>query len=358
MSFVDFEPKPQPRSYDLWDNPHPYGVIAALKRALNVPFDVVNWSKAATGTPPSTEEEAFLYNLARDRGIAGAFGAASNFGPGTPQFVRAARDAASRAVPQTVVRDAPRQLSGPGPGNTPGAGTLPPPDRLRNSIGLPSSGGSVPSVPPPTVGSAPSGGVLARLRELDAMELQASAAGSGLPAPVRDPNFRQLSRFPVLPALEAAGSAAAHSLDLPDFLRRVPSPQSRDSVERTGEPPDTSSGGSRDVVGGKGGGSGGGDRGGGGDGRGSDRAGRNYKDECDDELAEELRSCESYKGRAAHRDYYHGCVERAKERWVQCYKNGEPNPNGPRRWRPGTDEQPGDEETWINHRRSPRSMRK
>ena len=79
MSFVDFEPKPQQRPYDLWENPHPQGLIAILKRSLNMIPDLVNGSIAATGAPPSTEEEAFLYNLARDRGIAGAFGAASTF---------------------------------------------------------------------------------------------------------------------------------------------------------------------------------------------------------------------------------------------------------------------------------------
>lgn len=348
MSFIDFEPKLQQRPYDLWENPHPQGFIAMLKRSLNMIPDLVNGSIAATGAPPSTEEEAFLYNLARERGIAGAFGAASNFGPAAPQFVRVARDAASRAVPQALEGSAPRQLNGVNTSN------MRAPNRLRPiSSGSPLPGGSVPSVPPPAAGSAPSEGLLARLRELDAPGVVPE-----LPAPARDPNFRQLSRFPILPTLEAVGAGATHLLDIPDFLRRVPDPQAQDPVvaERTDGPPNTSSGGSRDVVGGKGGGSGGGD--GGGDGRGSDRSGRNYKDDCDDELAEELRSCESYKGRAAHRDYYHGCVERAKGRWIQCYKNGAPNLNGPGRWRPGTDERPGDEETWINHRRRPGSMRK
>ena len=331
--------------------PHPETVIAILGSILRNMQDAVNGSIAATGAPPSTEEEAFRHNQARDRGAAGAFDAASAFGPGALQFGRAARGAASRALPRALEGGAPRQLNGPGAGNVPGPGALPAPDRLRPiSSGSPSSGGSIPSVPPPTVSGAPSGGLPARLRELDAMERQTSTAGPGLPAPVKDPNFRQLSRFPVLPTLEAAGSATAHPLDIPDFLRAVPKSRARDPVvaEPTGGPPNTLSGGSRDAVGGKGGGSGGGGEGGGRNG-GSNSAGRNYKDMCDDELADEERSCESYKRDTAHPDYYYGCLERAKSRWIDCYKNGEPNPNGPRRWRPGTDKRPGDEETWINH---------
>lgn len=332
--------------------PHPETVIAILNSVLRNIQDAVNGSIVATGAPPSTEEEAFLYNQARDRGVAGAFDAASTFGPAAPQFARASRYFASRPIPQAFEGGVPRHLSGPGTGTMPGPVALPSPDRLRaNSSGWASSGGSVPSVPPPAVGSAPSGGLLTRLPELDAIERQASGVGPGLPAPVRDPNFRQLSRFPVLSALETARSAAAHPLDIPDFLRAVLKPQVRDPVvaERAGEPPNTSSGGSRNAISGKGGGSGGGDEGGGGNG-GGNGGGRNYKDICDDELADEKRSCESYKRDAAHPDYYYGCLERAKGRWIDCYKNGEPNPNGPGRWKPGTDKRPGDEETWINHK--------
>lgn len=357
MSYVDFEPQRQPRPYDHWENPHPRGFIAMLKRSLNIIPDLVNGSIAATGAPPSTEEEAFLYNLARDRGIAGALGAASHFSPAAPQFLRAARDAASRAIPPALEHGAPRQLVGPGAGNLPSPRALPSPDRFRpSSSGWSSSGGSVPSVPPPTVGGAPSGGLLARLRELDAMERQAAAAGARSTAPVKDPNFRQLSRFPVLPALESAGSVATDLLDIPEFLRRTPIVPSPDSiVTETDEPPNTSDNGGRKGVGRKRGGGGGG-RGGGGDGgNGRGGAGKRrrpkHEELCEKRHTEERNRCYNYEEDLLHPDYFQACKDRAKERWLSCDKHGGLDHPGPGEWRPGTDARPGDEETWLNHRR-------
>jgi uncharacterized membrane protein YgcG len=353
MSFVDFEPQPQQPPFDLWENPHPRGFIAMLKRSLNMIPDMVNGSIAATGAPPSTEEEAFLYNLARDRGIAGAFSAASTFGPAAPQFVRAARDAASRAIPQALERDAPRHLNGPGTGNMPGPAVLPSPDRFRtNPSGWPSPGSSVPSVLPPVAGSAPSGGLLARLRELDAMERQA-AAGTGSSAPVRDPNFRQLSRFPVLPTLEQTGSIATDLLDIPDFLRRTPRAPGPDSiVTETDEPPNTSDSGGRKGAGRKGGrGGGGGGGGGGGDGSGGKRRRPKHEELCERRETEERNRCYNYEDDPIHRDYLKACEDRAKARRKLCDKHGGLDHPGPGEWRPGTDAWPGDEETWLNHGR-------
>jgi len=334
--------------------PHPETVIAMLNSILRNMEDAVNGSVAATGAPPSTEEEAFRYNQARDRGVAGAFGAASTFGPGAPQFVRTARDAASRAIPQALEGGAPRQLNGPGTANMPGPGALPAPDRLRPiSSGSPSSGGSVPSVPRPTVGGAPSGGLLARLRELDAMERQAPGVGPGLPAQVRDPNFRQLSRFPVLPTLEAAGSIATELLDIPEFLRRTPRAPSPDSiVTETDEPPNTSDSGGRKEVGRKGGGGGGGGGSGrGGGGRGGKGRRPKYEDLCEKRHTEERNRCYNYEEDPVHQDYFQACKDRAKERWLLCDKHGGLDHPGPGEWRPGTDARPGDEETWLDHGR-------
>lgn len=208
MSFVDFEPKPPPQQsfsdwwQGYWQNPHPQGVVAMMKRSLNAVPDMVNASIAATGAAPLTEEEAFRYNLARDRGIIGAFGAASTFGPAAPQFLgaAAARLAAGRAIPQALER--PSHLNGSN-GNTSSAGV-----RYRGSQSeLPSSAGSVPSVPLPSANPTPSGGLLGRLRELEALERRSPAGNVGPISSEKDPNFRQLSRIVVGP-LDVAPSIA------------------------------------------------------------------------------------------------------------------------------------------------------
>jgi hypothetical protein len=66
MPLVGFEPQSQSSFPDrlqrYWEHPHPYGLIAMFKSALNSMDDAVNGSIAATGVPPSTEEEAYRYN--------------------------------------------------------------------------------------------------------------------------------------------------------------------------------------------------------------------------------------------------------------------------------------------------------
>ena len=75
-------------------------------------------------------------------------------------------------------------------------------------------------------------------------------------------------------------------------------------------------------------------------------------DACSDRRAAEAYRCAVYKEDAAHPDYYPGCLSRAKNRWGLCYSNrGKPRYDEPPEWRPGTDKHPGDEETWLNHRR-------
>ena len=77
---------------DYWDHPHPQGLVAMVKAALNGVADATNGSAVATGAYPFTEEEAFRYNQVRDRGITGAFDAASSFSPlfqrGPEDFLR------------------------------------------------------------------------------------------------------------------------------------------------------------------------------------------------------------------------------------------------------------------------------
>jgi hypothetical protein len=333
MSFVDFEPKPQQRPYDSWENPHPQGFIAILKQVLNAPFDMGNWSRAATGAPPSTEEEAFLYNLARDRGIAGAFGAASTFGPAAPQFVRAARGAAGRIIPQALERDAPRHSNGPGTGNMPGPAVLPSPDRFRtNPSGWPSPGSSVPSVLPPVAARGPSGGLLARLRELDAMERQA-AAGTGPSAPVRDPNFRQLSRIVVRP-LEVASSVVGrnNSAETSDpeaqKLEALPG-YPRQNLERSSAYEQRADGSNFPGYGGKGGGPGKGGGGGNGDGRSNDD---DDAHPCTQRWIDEVENWCPQFWKAGER-WVSACEDRAGDRNSLCWGNGGfPVPGEPDRY--------------------------
>ena len=66
-----------------WDNPHPQGLVAMLKAALNGIGEAVQGSIAATSTP-STEQEAFWQNQGRDRGPVGALQAATLLTPLAP----------------------------------------------------------------------------------------------------------------------------------------------------------------------------------------------------------------------------------------------------------------------------------
>jgi hypothetical protein len=76
---------------------------------------------------------------------------------------------------------------------------------------------------------------------------------------------------------------------------------------------------------------------------------RANNDHCHDRFDEEFKECLVHRGDSAHPDYFGGCVQRAEERRRQCIANaGRPRPGEPEKWRPGTDENPGDEETWRN----------
>lgn len=262
-----------------WEHPHPYGLIAMLKSTIDSIDDAVNGSIATTGAPPSTEEEAFRYNQTRDRGAIGAYNAASSFSPAAPEFVGASvgRRALGSPALQAIERF-------PRVGGPQGSTSVPPypsvrPDTTAGGWQPSVSGGSVPNVPPSSVPIAPSGGLLARLRELDAME---QPRGSNIiPAlPERDPNFRQLTRVRIhtpgaglvsanqmAPSRTAADEAvegqrtlSLDDLDIPEFLRRQPQPEIAisSSTRKSDDWPKSSSGRGDGSGGGNGDGGGGG----------------------------------------------------------------------------------------------------
>jgi hypothetical protein len=208
MSFVDFEPERQRSLSDRlqasWDHPHPYGLIAMLKAALNSIPDAVNGSIAATGPYPSTEEEAFRYNEARDRGVAGVVDAASHFGPLAPEFAAGAlgrgflngspRAAIESRVPNADARALPNPASRYG---------------SEPHLGQPSVPTvSAPSISPPGAVTR-SGGLLGRLRDLDELERQvpSKAAPPVLPES-KNPNFRQLKRVIITKGSDVVGGGS------------------------------------------------------------------------------------------------------------------------------------------------------
>ncbi len=71
------------RLQDYWDNPHPQGLVAMLKAALNGIGEAVQGSIDAT-TTPSTEQEAFWQNRCREQGPVGALKGATLLTPLAP----------------------------------------------------------------------------------------------------------------------------------------------------------------------------------------------------------------------------------------------------------------------------------
>jgi hypothetical protein len=66
-------------------------------------------------------------------------------------------------------------------------------------------------------------------------------------------------------------------------------------------------------------------------------------DKCGARHGEERQRCFDRRPDMAHPDYFFGCLDRAKERWLRCQKNGYPGgPGEVPEW--GDD----DEETWRN----------
>jgi len=348
MSSVDSRPKP-PRSFS--DD-----AVAALTATINSIMDAVDGARSAVGPAPSTEEEAFRYNLARDRGIVGAFNAARVFSPVTPGLLgrvigRGLTGGSSRAA-----------IESPSPATGARGVSIPRSDfGSEPYLGQP----SLPTVPAPSI--SPQGpvrrseGLLGRLRELDELEgLAPHYAASPAPLGSKDPNFRQLSRVNASRKSEAAPNGvdtleaprrppSDKDLDIPEFLRRQRTEVVEPPVEKAKDPgPEWYDPWSR-----RGGYFGGGGSGGGGNGGGKRR--RNDDDDDDDDLCsrrskEEFRKCLVYKDDSAHPDYFGGCKDRSRDRWRLCFKNnGKPHPGEPPEWRPGSDRKPGDEETWLNH---------
>lgn len=74
------------------------------------------------------------------------------------------------------------------------------------------------------------------------------------------------------------------------------------------------------------------------------------REHCDDQKEKELKQCYQWYPDLVHPDYYLGCEKRAEDRRAICYSTGK-IPDTPKPWRPGTDLDPGDEETWRNYSR-------
>jgi hypothetical protein len=86
-----------------WDHPHPWGVVARVKEAINGIAQVVQGSIDAT-SEPSTEEDAFRQNWGREQGPIGAWNAVSLLSPGSPGgtggiFARPVADALRYSLP-------------------------------------------------------------------------------------------------------------------------------------------------------------------------------------------------------------------------------------------------------------------
>jgi hypothetical protein len=84
---------------------------------------------------------------------------------------------------------------------------------------------------------------------------------------------------------------------------------------------------------------------GGGTGRGRGGGGDD-EDECDKRLSEEMGRCYEREEEYAHQDFLPACIERAKDRWGLCVRNGRRfPPREPPEWGPD------DEERWFNDNR-------
>jgi hypothetical protein len=94
MSYVD-QPERQPRSFserwqDVWDHPTPFGLIGYIKAlteaARSIP-SMVDSAATLAGPPPSTEEEAYRYNQARNYLPGASFEVGSALTPTAPKAV-------------------------------------------------------------------------------------------------------------------------------------------------------------------------------------------------------------------------------------------------------------------------------
>lgn len=94
MSYVDQAERPgrsfSERFQDVWDHPTPFGLLAQIKALMDAPRtvrDFVDASRIVTGPAPTTEEEAYRYNQAREYLPRAAFQIASAVTPTAPRVV-------------------------------------------------------------------------------------------------------------------------------------------------------------------------------------------------------------------------------------------------------------------------------
>jgi hypothetical protein len=240
---------------DYWDHPDPNGAVAVVKDLLNGIVNSVNASNIVTGPPPSTEEEAFQQNYARDYGPGAAFSAVKHLAPGVPKgtggllargFADAARNglqgAAASAgkqagglagrLEQTIEEQgAPRAIERPG--SLPTRAPVPTRDSPGQIAGTPAWASSKPFAVPgqqPTLGppfkgygEAPSN--VSPNPAPPAWDSNRPFAvptapppqrppfvgyGGSPPQALKDPDFRQLSR---MPSAQSNNGAMSSDLD-------------------------------------------------------------------------------------------------------------------------------------------------
>jgi len=305
MSYVDFNTEPRDsvsdRLQDLWDHPRALSLIGMISRGVHGVKNLMDYARILSGPPPSTEEEAYRYNWARDHAPVAAFNAASLFNPAAP---RGAGGIFARPVSGPA--SATRELTA---SNFREPSVLPAtlPRALR-----PASEAEVSAVAgaglkrSPIDTRAPQGGLLARLRELDEAEARPldNGGSESVPAPL-DPNLRQLTRVPS--NLRASDSPRPEAI-------RVPLPEIESPPLSPGEKPvprtdERSSG------------SGGSDGGGGG----SDDNKKDRDRECNEQWQEEKYACREFLPVDALCGTRHEreCEDRAVQRLGQCFR-GEP----------------------------------
>lgn len=318
-----------------WDHPHPYGWIAMIKSAVNAIEDAVNGSAIAMNVSPKTEEEAYQYNQARDRGVAGAFDAASKFGPPAPAAVAGILARNSANLPSLIARSGQpiRVASGLQTVGSRSASLLPRTGELPAELyGRP----DLKMWPPALLDrEGVPAGLLGRLVDFGAVR-PGDSGGSIADTPQVDPNIRTLARLqePV-PKGEISGtdgdqqavSSEVPETDSPNYLPDFPEWLARRAYKKFPR---------------KGRGNGGQGGGGKGNGGGQDR---NWDDDdpCGTEGAARQAECWARREDYAHPDYLWGCIDRAKTWTNWCRRpNGKPEPL---KWIPP------DEETWRNYGR-------
>jgi hypothetical protein len=292
-----------------WEHPHPYGLISHLKEALYAIPQVVQSSIDATRVP-STEEEAFRKNLAREQGPIAAWRAASLLNPMVP---RGTGGVLAKPLVDAIINR----------GVSPQAG---------QSIARQGIGESI------TNTGAPAARLVSRYRNLPPELQDAAALGAPRSAVPLSPTqnvppasgglFRTNSERPALPWIATAPGIQA-GLDVIEAARkkgyRGPLPKGVNLLDWFAKQPLKKPYGSQGGLGG-----GGGPRKG---------VSGDPDDPCNDLHIKEQNRCIERLHNEEYADVRHfgGCKDRAAERMRLCYKTGRP-PIKPKEWGPDDEE--------------------